>query len=80
MTWIAWSGGLRRGEFKARIVAQNSFFRPYYVRGKAEVRNAHTGETWERRGAGWYKTAEPYEKDAAGAGAGDLPEPGADHG
>lgn len=71
MTWVAWVGGRRLGEFKARIVAQNSFLRPYYVRGKGEVRNMHTGETWERRGPGWYKTVEAHEKDA--------PEPGTEH-
>ena len=61
MVWIAWLDGVRRaGEFKQRSVAMNSFIKPYYLAGKAEVRNPRTGETFERKFGSWFRTQPAY--------------------
>lgn len=55
LLWVTYRGGKALGHSATREAAQNLVERPYWP-GNAMVRNARTGETWERRGGSWLKT------------------------
>lgn len=65
MAWVAWLNGVPDArEYREKSTAMNSFHKPYYRRGKAEVRNPRTGETFERRAGTWIPTQEPHATGA----------------